>query len=124
MLLFRGDFFHVTNPSYFLNTGYSLADSSTYNPRIESKNDAEHKRDPVVEVLTPYGYENFSSGDSRSRTSGKWSRTLRLKITGKDGLEKLDVRVPVSFLSLHDGKLKHRLVQFLFYQKFRTMLVT
>lgn len=80
------------------NIGYSSGDSSTYNPRLTSGDDAEKMRDAVVEVLTPSGYKNFSSDDSSNRTSGIWSRTLRLKITGRDSLEKLDVRVPVSFM--------------------------
>lgn len=78
--------------------GYSLANSSTFNPSPTSRDEAEQKSDPIVEVLTPYGYKNFKSDDSKNRMSGIWSRTLRLKITGKDGQEKLDVRVPAGFL--------------------------
>ncbi|CAN1833437.1 2,3-dimethylmalate lyase [Linum perenne] len=35
---------------------------------------------------------------SRGPFSGIWSRTLRVKITGKDGFERLDVRIPAGFL--------------------------
>ncbi|XP_047308057.1 2,3-dimethylmalate lyase isoform X2 [Impatiens glandulifera] len=35
---------------------------------------------------------------SRAPLSGIWSRTLRVKITGRDGSEKLDIRIPAGFL--------------------------
>ncbi|XP_075660530.1 uncharacterized protein LOC142630419 isoform X2 [Castanea sativa] len=35
---------------------------------------------------------------SRDPFSQIWSRTLRIKITGRDGFEKLDVRIPAGFL--------------------------
>nr|ACJ85717.1 unknown [Medicago truncatula]AFK36524.1 unknown [Medicago truncatula] len=35
---------------------------------------------------------------SRDPFSGIWSRTLRIKITGRDGVEKLDLRIPAGFL--------------------------
>ncbi|KAL9436664.1 hypothetical protein AB3S75_022670 [Citrus x aurantiifolia] len=38
------------------------------------------------------------NGGSRDAFSGIWSRTLRVKITGRDGFEKLDVRIPAGFL--------------------------
>lgn len=76
----------------------SQEDITTYNPTPTSRVDAEQKGDAVVEVLTPYGYKDFNSDDTRNRTSGIWSRKLRLKIIGKDGGEKLDVRVPAGFL--------------------------
>ncbi|KAG0475945.1 hypothetical protein HPP92_012786 [Vanilla planifolia] len=53
--------------------------------------------DPVVEVLSPV-YDRYKSGDSHGRSSGIWSRTLRLKVTGSNGIEKLDVRIPAGFL--------------------------
>ena len=55
--------------------------------------------DPVVEVITPDVYNNYGADGSRDPFSGIWSRTLRIKITGRDGFEKLDVRIPVSHLS-------------------------
>ncbi|XP_020219109.1 uncharacterized protein LOC109802239 isoform X2 [Cajanus cajan] len=38
------------------------------------------------------------SDSSRNPFSGIWSRTLRVKITGRDGFEKLDLRIPAGFL--------------------------
>ncbi|XP_039055634.1 2,3-dimethylmalate lyase isoform X3 [Hibiscus syriacus] len=44
-------------------------------------------------------YQLYGDRDgSRDPFSGIWSRTLRIKITGRDGIEKLDIRVPVSLL--------------------------
>ncbi|XP_047172617.1 2,3-dimethylmalate lyase-like isoform X2 [Vigna umbellata] len=41
----------------------------------------------------------LSKGDtSRNPFSGIWSRTLRVKLTGRDGFEKLDLRIPAGFL--------------------------
>ncbi|PKA59304.1 Carboxyvinyl-carboxyphosphonate phosphorylmutase, chloroplastic [Apostasia shenzhenica] len=59
---------------------------------------AERLSEPVIEVLSPYDYDRYKSGDYNDRLSGIWSRTLRLKVTGSNGLEKLDVRVPAGFL--------------------------
>ncbi|XP_027349504.1 uncharacterized protein LOC113861091 isoform X3 [Abrus precatorius] len=43
--------------------------------------------------------QQLSKGDSsRNPFSGIWSRTLRVKITGRDGFEKLDLRIPAGFL--------------------------
>ncbi|RWW17482.1 hypothetical protein BHE74_00002262 [Ensete ventricosum] len=86
---------------WFLGTVYSPGMSSAYSTKLttgerpEQSQRADAPSDPVVEVVTPYVYDNFSSGD-RSRQSGMWPRTLRLKITGRNGLEKLDVRIPVN----------------------------
>lgn len=52
--------------------------------------------DPIVEVITPYVYNNNGADSSRDPFSQIWSRTLRIKITGRDGFERLDVRIPVS----------------------------
>ena len=52
---------------------------------------------PVVEVLSPL-HDSYKSGDSNERSSGIWSRTLRIKVTGSNGIEKLDVRIPAGFL--------------------------
>ncbi|URD84317.1 Isocitrate lyase family [Musa troglodytarum] len=92
-----------SQPSYQRGTVYSPGMSSAYNTKLttgerpEQSQRADDPSEPVVEVVTPYVYDNFSSGD-RSRQSGMWSRTLRLKITGRNGLEKLDVRIPAGFL--------------------------
>lgn len=49
------------------------------------------------EVLIPDVY--YGPDGSKRTFTGIWSRTLRIKITGRDGIEKLDVRIPVSHLS-------------------------
>ncbi|THU55570.1 hypothetical protein C4D60_Mb11t07960 [Musa balbisiana] len=92
-----------SQPSYQRGTVYSPGMSSAYNTKLttgerpKQSQRADDPSDPVVEVVTPYVYDNFNSGD-RSRQSGMWSRSLRLKITGRNGLEKLDVRIPAGFL--------------------------
>lgn len=58
----------------------------------------QSSQDPIVEVITPEVYTNSGAGGSRDAFSGIWSRTLRVKITGRDGFEKLDVRIPAGFL--------------------------
>ncbi|MQL71135.1 hypothetical protein Taro_003455 [Colocasia esculenta] len=81
--------------------GYTSASSDTYTAQSAAQVDeprtggAQH---PLVEVLP-----NSGSYDSRGSFSGIWSRTLRIKITGRDGMEKLDVRIPAGFL---DGASK------------------
>ncbi|KAK7819181.1 uncharacterized protein LOC112034343 [Quercus suber] len=55
-------------------------------------------QDPIVEVITPDVYDNYGADGSRDPFSQIWSRTLRIKITGRDGFEKLDVRIPAGFL--------------------------
>ncbi|XP_074583749.1 uncharacterized protein LOC141839816 isoform X2 [Curcuma longa] len=77
-------------------TVYSTEPTTQVTPEQNQRTD--NLDEPVVEVVTPYVYDNYSSDDSRSHQSGILSRTLRLKITGRDGLEKLDVRIPAGFL--------------------------
>ncbi|XP_024987119.1 uncharacterized protein LOC112522243 [Cynara cardunculus var. scolymus] len=48
--------------------------------------------EPVVELVNPDTY------DTKNPFSGIWSHTLRVKIIGRDGFEKLDVRIPAGFL--------------------------
>ncbi|GAB4834162.1 hypothetical protein Ancab_032426 [Ancistrocladus abbreviatus] len=47
---------------------------------------------------TSTGLSSSQRDASRGLLSGIWSRTLRIKITGRDGLERLDVRIPAGFL--------------------------
>lgn len=74
--------------------GYSSVSNSSYSIQQSTKIDPEKNnqsaQNPNVEVVIP---EIFSSKGS---FSGIWSRKLRIKITGRDGFERLDVRVPVS----------------------------
>ena len=51
---------------------------------------------PAVEVITPEIVRSYDDDGSRGPFSGIWSRRLRVKITGRDGFERLDVRIPVS----------------------------
>lgn len=88
------------------NIGYSPATSTRPITQEYPEQREDRPSAPVVEVLTPYGYDSFSSGNSRDSMSGIWSRTLRLKITGRNGLEKLDVRIPVSFSVPSHKKVK------------------
>ncbi|XP_042469597.1 2,3-dimethylmalate lyase-like isoform X3 [Zingiber officinale] len=91
-------------PSYQIGTEDSPRTTTGYRTKLttqevpQQNERTDNLNEPVVEVVTPYVYDNYSSGYSRSRQSGIWSRTLRLKITGRDGLERLDVRIPAGFL--------------------------
>ncbi|VFQ70412.1 unnamed protein product [Cuscuta campestris] len=83
----------------------SLSDECDYGASHNVENDTEvtelisqRAADEVVEVLTPEvsnPYNGDSSGGSFSRM---WSRKLRVKITGRDGSDKLDIRIPAGFL--------------------------
>ncbi|MCL7039767.1 hypothetical protein MKW94_026010 [Papaver nudicaule] len=76
------------------------ASSSTYSTRERTENVNEERdqseQDNVVEVVTPEVY--YGADVSKGRFSGIWSRTLRVKVTGKDGSEKLGLRIPAGFL--------------------------
>ncbi|XP_062226106.1 uncharacterized protein LOC133924538 isoform X2 [Phragmites australis] len=62
----------------------------------ESKSRTEKPQEPVVDIL-PQVYDVGSTG-GRGPSTGMWSRTLRLKITGRDGVQKFDARIPAGFL--------------------------
>uniref|UniRef100_A0A6N2N2M0 Uncharacterized protein n=1 Tax=Salix viminalis TaxID=40686 RepID=A0A6N2N2M0_SALVM len=78
------------------------ASSNVYGIQQRTPDDTEQRsqspQDPVVEVITPEVYSSYGADNSRGPFSGIWSRTLRVKITGRDGFEKLDVRIPAGFL--------------------------
>lgn len=61
-----------------------------------AEDDSEQREEPIIEVMTP----EVVYSDSRNPFSRIWSRSLRIKIIGRDGFEKLDVRIPVSLLLL------------------------
>ena len=95
--------------SVFLNVitkRYFAASSSRYSIQQRVQDYTEQRgrspQDPIVEVITPDMYNNYGADGSRDPFSQIWSRTLRIKITGRDGFEKLDVRIPVSHLSSLD----------------------
>ncbi|KAH6783245.1 Phosphoenolpyruvate carboxylase family protein [Perilla frutescens var. hirtella] len=75
---------------------YSSTSNSSYSIQMNAQNDTKKRNQSAqnlnVEVVTP---EIYSSGVS---FSGIWSRKLRVKITGQDGFERLDVRIPAGFL--------------------------
>lgn len=75
---------------------YSSTSNSSYNIQRSTQNDPEKRnqsaQNPDVEVVTPELYS------SRGSFSNIWSRKLRVKITGRDGFERLDVRIPAGFL--------------------------
>ncbi|XP_059632861.1 uncharacterized protein LOC132275402 isoform X2 [Cornus florida] len=76
--------------------------SNAYSIQQRDQDDTEQRgqspQAPVVEVITPDVYNNYDADGSRGSFSGIWSRSLRVKITGRDGFEKLDVRIPAGFL--------------------------
>ncbi|KAK2641751.1 hypothetical protein Ddye_023514 [Dipteronia dyeriana] len=80
----------------------SEVSSNLYNIQARAQDDTAHRvqspQDPIVEVITPEVYNNYGADGSRTPFSGIWSRKLRVKITGRDGFEKLDVRIPAGFL--------------------------
>ncbi|CAH9109781.1 unnamed protein product [Cuscuta epithymum] len=60
---------------------------------------SQRLQDEVVEVLTPEVSHSYNNGDStRGSFSRMWSRKLRVKISGRDGFDKLDIRIPAGFL--------------------------
>ncbi|XP_023741702.1 uncharacterized protein LOC111889781 [Lactuca sativa] len=63
----------------------------------EQTGEGEEASKPVVELMNPDMYK-YGGGGSNDPFSGIWSRSLRVKITGRDGFEKLDIRIPAGFL--------------------------
>ncbi|XP_020572977.1 uncharacterized protein LOC110019586 [Phalaenopsis equestris] len=74
-----------------------LYKSAGVHPSYQGGQRAERINEPVVEALSQLD-GGSKSGDSNDRSSGIWSQTLRLKVTGSNGFEKLDVRIPAGFL--------------------------
>ena len=64
--------------------------------QADTEQTSQSPEDPIVEVITPEVYNKYGADSSSDPFSGIWSRTLRVKITGRDGFEKLDLRIPVS----------------------------
>lgn len=87
-------------PSNFYILRLVSASSKDFTMQERNEDDKEQRsqslQEPVVEVLTPEVYSNSGAGSSADPFSGIWSRKLRVKIIGRDGSEKLDVRIPVS----------------------------
>ncbi|KAH7282181.1 hypothetical protein KP509_35G017100 [Ceratopteris richardii] len=75
----------------------SLSSVSTINKDSSSGDNSEE------DVIVPYVLEE-SEDDSQTVSQSKiWSRVLRVKVTGTNGIVKLDVRIPAGFL---DGLAK------------------
>lgn len=68
-----------------------------YSVEGDKEENTQIPQDEVVEVFTPEGLDQYVA-DSKGPLSGIWSRKLRVKITGRDGSEKLDIRIPAGFL--------------------------
>lgn len=64
--------------------------------QVDTEQTSQNPKDPIVEVITPDVYNKYGADSSRDPFTGIWSRTLRIKIIGRDGFEKLDLRIPVS----------------------------
>ncbi|CAH9104564.1 unnamed protein product [Cuscuta europaea] len=83
--------------------GYSTSDNCDYGSSHNFQDDTEmisqRLQDEVVEVLTPEVSHSYNNGDSTGGSfSRMWSRKLRVKISGRDGFDKLDIRIPAAFL--------------------------
>lgn len=82
----------------YLSVGSNLHGSQPWAQDVKAPG-AQNREEPT-EVIIPEVLDNYRADGARGPFSGIWSRTLRIKITGRDGFEKLDVRIPVSYLSL------------------------
>ncbi|XP_023640632.1 uncharacterized protein LOC17889256 isoform X2 [Capsella rubella] len=78
---------------YTTSSSDRTSSNSIYGYQREAQDDPELREDPIVEVITPEVYN-----EPRNPFSRIWSRSLRIKIIGRDGFEKLDVRIPAGFL--------------------------
>ncbi|GJW96590.1 pyruvate/phosphoenolpyruvate kinase [Tanacetum coccineum] len=78
---------------------WQTGSSNPYSIQRSGQDDTEQKgqgpTESIVELLSP---DKYGAGDGNNPFSGIWSRTLRVKIIGRDGFEKLDVRIPAGFL--------------------------
>ncbi|KAD5507846.1 hypothetical protein E3N88_15549 [Mikania micrantha] len=75
---------------------------NSYSIQRKGQDDTEQtgqsSTEPIVELLNPDTYSQYGGGI--------WTRTLRVKIIGGDGFEKLDVRIPVChFFLKRDAQL-------------------
>ncbi|KAK1429034.1 hypothetical protein QVD17_11233 [Tagetes erecta] len=81
---------------------WQTGSSNPYGIQRKSEDNTEQtgqrSTEPIVELLNPDNYTKYGGGDANNPFSGIWSRTLRVKIIGRDGFEKLDVRIPAGFL--------------------------
>ncbi|KAI4966933.1 hypothetical protein ZWY2020_035587 [Hordeum vulgare] len=62
----------------------------------DTKLRTDKPQEPIIDIL-PQLYDPGSAG-GRGPSSGMWSLLLRLKITGRAGVQKIDARIPAGFL--------------------------
>ncbi|KAI7726250.1 hypothetical protein M8C21_008594 [Ambrosia artemisiifolia] len=79
-------------------TGSSNPFSIQRKGQDDTEQTGQSSTEPIVELLNPDTYSKYGGGDTQNPFSGIWSRKLRVKIIGRDGFEKLDVRIPAGFL--------------------------
>ncbi|XP_028213834.1 uncharacterized protein LOC114396142 [Glycine soja] len=100
------DAYYEEEKRYATSTNQQLSNresSSLYSiqrrDQVDKEQTSQSFKDPIVEVITPDDvYNKYGADSSRNPFSGIWSRTLRVKITGRVGFEKLDLRIPAGFL--------------------------
>ncbi|KAG8082595.1 hypothetical protein GUJ93_ZPchr0014g46938 [Zizania palustris] len=88
---------------YVVTPAHSSSYRSSYygstneaNSQGDTKSRTEIPQEPVIDIL-PQLYDVGSTG-GKGPSTGMWSRTLRLRITGRDGVQKIDARIPAGFL--------------------------
>ncbi|KAL5703086.1 hypothetical protein ACHQM5_028221 [Ranunculus cassubicifolius] len=83
-----------------LQRGYSMSSSDIYSIQRMEPGDTEQRdsnqQDPVIEVITPEVY--YPTSSSKGSLPRSMSRILRVKITGRDGSVKLEIKIPAGFL--------------------------
>lgn len=81
-----------------LSIGYPSSSINTYSVKRRDPYDTEpresNQQDPIIEVITPEVY--YPEDSSKGYLPRSMSRMLRVKITGSDGSEKIELRIPVS----------------------------
>lgn len=104
-----------------VESGYNLIQSD----QDRLNENGQSVQDPPVEVVIPEVYTNYGADASREAFGSIWSRTLRIKVTGNDGSNKLDVRIPVShmnFLFILSRVTKFFTLVYTVFQRARTNL--
>lgn len=87
--------------SNFLILGNFSGSNNESNGQGGKEQEFQTVQDRGVEVFTPEVLDKYVADYSKGAFSGIWSRKLRVKITGGDGFEKLDIRIPVSHCGTH-----------------------
>ncbi|KAL3724418.1 hypothetical protein ACJRO7_029569 [Eucalyptus globulus] len=85
----------IPTTSQLPSRGVSTEYSTSQRTQEDTEQRSQVLQAPIVEVINPTYYGTESS---RGPFSGLWSRILRIKITGRDGLERLDLRIPAGLL--------------------------